>query len=71
MRKLPLTPKQKALYDFLKAYYKENGYSPTVSETAEAFCISRNAIVQRITALEQKGWIKKPFYGISRGITIV
>jgi len=58
--KLPLTRKQKAVFDFIDAYLAANGYSPTLEEIGAHFGMaSLNAVHKHITTLEQKGFIRR------------
>ena len=55
-----LTERQKHIYDFINIYIKENGYSPTFREIADANNIkSVNGVNDHLKALEKKGYIKK------------
>ncbi|HHT9119822.1 MAG TPA: transcriptional repressor LexA [Candidatus Hypogeohydataceae bacterium YC41] len=55
-----LTPGQSKFLSFLKRFYEEKGYPPTVRETKEGLGITSSMGVQRyFAALEEKGYIKR------------
>ena len=56
----PLTKKQKAIFDFVQAFQKKNGYPPTLEEIGEKFGLSSPATVhQYLDALRIKGYIQR------------
>jgi repressor LexA len=63
-----LSQKQKEVLDYLKEYYKKNGYTPTMNEVATNFSVSIPAIQNRYKELIYKGYISKPM-NKSRSIT--
>ncbi len=70
---MPITlyRRQKQILDFIRQYIDKYGYSPTLSEIAEALGVSSLATVhEHLTTLVQKGVIKR-FEGAVRGIEIV
>lgn len=63
--------RQKQILDFLRQYIEKYGYSPTLSEIAEAIGVHSLATVhEHIQTLALKGVIKK-FEGAVRGIEVV
>jgi len=55
-----LTPKQKAILDYLQSFFAEYGYSPTYREIAERFNLkSQGSVAQYLEALEEKGYLKR------------
>ncbi len=55
-----LTRRQKEMLDFLDHYIEENGYAPTIEETAAHFGLSSLATVHKhLTNLQNKGLIKR------------
>lgn len=55
-----LTNRQKEVLDFIKSYIAKHGYPPAVREIGAALGLSSPATTQsHITALENKGYIKK------------
>jgi repressor LexA len=54
-----LTKKQKEILDYLKSYYEENGFSPTLNEVAKAFHISISTVQGHFKELVYRGAIKK------------
>ena len=68
---MPITAKQRRVYEFIKRYIESNDEPPTIAEIGKHFQISSSASVHGIiTALEREGLIKKT-PNISRGIQIV
>lgn len=66
-----LTPRQKAIYDYIVAFREEHGCSPSIPELQRAFLIrSPNGVVGHLLALEAKGHIRRSKRG-SRQIDIV
>jgi len=56
----PITKKQKEVFDFVKVFIGDNGYSPTLEEIKKKFELSAVSTVhQHIGALIDKGYIKK------------
>ena len=56
---VPLTDRQRAIYDWIVDFCETNGYSPTVRELASAFDVNVNCIVGHIKVLARKGWITR------------
>ena len=68
---MPITAKQRRVYEFIKRFIESNDEPPTIAEIGRHFQISSSASVHGIlTALEREGLIKKT-PNISRGIQIV
>lgn len=68
---MPVTAKQRRVYEFIKGYVESNGEPPTIAEIGRHFQISSSASVHGIlSALEREGLIKRT-PNISRGISIV
>lgn len=68
---ITLYPKQKQILDFIKQYIDKYGYSPTLTEIAEAMNVTSLATVhEHLQTLEKKGVIKK-FSGAIRGIEVL
>lgn len=63
-----LTPKQKQIFEFIKKYYHQNGYSPSLKELAKHFKKSTATIHQYIAYLQKKGFISTPAKGTARGL---
>ncbi len=67
----PLTPRQKAIYDFIVDFRHNHGCSPSIPELQRAFFIrSPNGVVGHLLALEAKGFIRRSKRG-SRQIDVV
>lgn len=59
---MALTPRQKQVLDFLVGFGEKNGYSPSFEEIASGVNLASLATVHKhITALEQKGYLKRRF----------
>jgi repressor LexA len=70
---MPVTlyKRQKQILDFLSQYIQKNGYSPTLTEIAEAMGVSSLATVhEHLAAMVKKGVIRR-YEGAVRGIEIV
>lgn len=67
-----LTPKQREVFKFLKAYAKANGMPPTRSEIAAGFgWKSLNAAQQHLVLIARKGYIRLSEGSKSRGIAFL
>ncbi len=65
MSQLPLTPKQKAILDFITSFSEQNDYSPSYREIAEQFGLSSTAtIAEHIETLKQKGYLRDDLTGV-------
>lgn len=59
----PLTPKQKAVFDYLKRHIKERGYAPSFREIMGRFKLQSTATVStHLKTLQRKGYIEKATY---------
>ena len=68
---MPVTPRQKQVYEFLSRYIDVNKQPPTIAEIGRHFKMSSSASVHSILlSLEQEGMIKR-IPQVSRGIEIV
>jgi DNA (cytosine-5)-methyltransferase 1 len=68
---LPLTEKQKNIFDFIKEYIHENGISPTIEEIRKKFKLKAISTVHsHIESLIEKGYIAKT-ENYSRGLEII
>jgi repressor LexA len=68
---MPVTAKQRRVYEFIKRYIESNDEPPTIAEIGRHFQISSSASVHGILlALEREGLIKRTPH-ISRGIEII
>ena len=67
---MPITKRQKEVFDYIKSFIFENGYSPTLEETKRRLKLSSvSTVYQHINALIQKGYIKK-FDNLARAIEV-
>ena len=68
---MPVTAKQKRIYEFIRRYVESNQEPPTIAEIGRQFQMSSSASVHAIlTALEREGLIKR-IPNVSRGIELV
>ena len=68
---MPVTAKQKRVYDFIRRYRDSNYEAPTIAEIGRHFQLRSSASVHGILlALEREGLIKR-IPNVSRGIEIV
>lgn len=62
---LPLTPKQRAILDFITSFTEHHDYSPSYREIAEQFNLSSTATVaEHIDTLKQKGYLRDDLSGV-------
>src|SRR4051812_1915524 len=68
---MPVTAKQRRVFDFIRRYIGSNQEPPTIAEIGRQFQMSSSASVHGIlSALEREGLIKR-IPNISRGIEII
>lgn len=61
MDRYTLTKRQKEVYDYIRTYMKENSIAPYIREIQEGCRIQcYKAAVDKLLALEKKGYIKRP-----------
>jgi repressor LexA len=57
---IPLTDRQKQIYDFLAVTVREKGYAPSIPEIGQRFKIaSTRGVFDHLQALEKKGYVKR------------
>lgn len=64
---MPLTPKQKRVFDFIKDFSRKNGYPPTLQEIANHLRRSLSTAQHFVEELRQKGYLEKQNF-TARGI---
>ena len=68
---MPITAKQKRVYEFIRRYMASNEEPPTMAEIGRQFQMSSSASVHGIlSALEREGLIKR-IPNVSRGIQVI
>ena len=68
---MPVTAKQRRIYEFIRRYIESNQEAPTIAEIGRQFQMRSSASVHAVlTALEREGLIKR-IPNVSRGIQIV
>jgi len=70
MNRVPLTRRQSEILAYIREYVSQQGISPTLEEIANTFGVSRVTIFGHVGELEDKGFLKRPTRGISRGIIL-
>jgi repressor LexA len=53
-----LTPRQKAVLDFIRGYRKERGVSPTMDEIAESLDLNKKTVYEHLTRLRGRGAVE-------------
>src|SRR5829696_119419 len=70
-RVMPVTAKQRRIFEFIRRYIESNQEAPTIAEIGRQFQLSSSASVHAIlVALEREGLIKR-IPNVSRGIEVV
>jgi repressor LexA len=64
-----LTPRQLKIVGFIRDYFGQNGYAPTMQEIADHLGVSRPTVFEHIEALQAKGALRRPALR-SRGIEL-
>ena len=60
MRAMALTRRQREIYDFVREFIEEQGYSPSLEEIGERFGLSSVATVHKhVQHLTEKGYLRK------------
>lgn len=54
---VPMTPRQREIYDWIVDHCEQRGYSPTLREIAKTFGVAPNCIVGIIERLVARGWL--------------
>jgi repressor LexA len=68
---MPVTAKQRRMYEFIRRYIESNQEAPTIAEIGKQFQMRSSASVHAVlVALEREGLIKR-IPNVSRGIEIV
>jgi len=57
-----LTPRQRQIYEFVRAYVQEHGYAPTYEEIGSACGICKVTVLDHLRRLERKGLIQRRPY---------
>jgi repressor LexA len=64
-----LTPRQLEIVNFIREYFADKGYAPTMQEMADHLGVSRPTVFEHIEALEAKGALQRQALR-SRGIEL-
>ncbi len=54
-----LTTKQAEVLQFIKGFYKKNGYMPTYAEIGEGLEVSAKTVFDTVSRMEKKGYIQR------------
>lgn len=66
------TPRQRQVYEFLRAYIRRHGSAPTYEEIRRHFGFrSYYAVQKHLRALEERGALRSPWGGRKRALTLV
>jgi SOS-response transcriptional repressor LexA len=65
----PMTPKQRKLYNFVKAYRNRHGFGPTYGEIAEGLKVTHTPVFAMVHALVRNGHLT--ITGENRGVDTV
>ena len=69
--KLGITPKQKVVYDTIRDYIRQNGFSPSYEEIKQLIGSNSKSHVHRfVHQLKQRGWISFG-NGRNRSISVI
>ncbi|MGD0000190.1 MAG: transcriptional repressor LexA [Bryobacteraceae bacterium] len=69
---MELTERQREIYDFIVAFRRDNGCSPSIPEIQRAFDIrSPNGVAGHLHALQAKGYIRRSAERGSRQVNVV
>jgi repressor LexA len=70
MLDLVMTPKRKAILDFIRRYMAREGYAPSYREIMEEFSFrSPNSVFKHVRALAQEGYLRRA-WNARRGIVL-
>lgn len=67
----PVTPRQRAILDFISSSTRNRGTSPSRREIAAHFKITAGGLQKQIKALETKGVLRLPSGRAARGLQVV
>ncbi len=70
MTELTLTPKQLKIVRLIDAGRRRNGYSPTITELAEARKVSRPSVHEMVNTLIEKGALSRARSNVARGLLL-
>src|ERR1700745_4475475 len=68
---MPLTKRQREIFDYLNEFIQQHGYAPSLEEIGRRFGLSPPATVHKhLTNLQEKGFIKRA-WNRSRSVEMV
>ncbi|MFN0117794.1 MAG: transcriptional repressor LexA [Elusimicrobiota bacterium] len=59
MEKIPLTPKQQAIFEFIQSYIDENQIPPSLRDIGKHFDVSVGTVQDQVEAIQRKGYLDK------------
>jgi repressor LexA len=65
-----LSRRQQEVYDYIKKYCAENGYSPSLADVARGLSLHDSTIAVYVEALKRKGAVTSE-YRVARSLRIV
>src|SRR3989344_4986459 len=57
-----LSPRQKQIFEYIKKFLREKGYSPSLEEIGKRFKVGKSTAHQHVAALKEKGYLDKTNY---------
>ena len=67
---IKLSPKQRETLRFIKKFIEKKNYAPSIRQIGVKFGISKQAVFDRLTILENKGYIERD-HGVARSIRVL
>jgi SOS-response transcriptional repressor LexA len=68
-KRLPLTPRQREAYDFVRPFEKEKGYGPSIQEVAQFLGVSWGSAGKVLDALIEKQYLTRT-KGVNRSLRV-
>jgi len=65
-----LSRRQQEVFDFIKMYCKENGYSPSLADIAKGLNLHDSTVATYVQLLKEKGAVQSD-YRVARSLRVV
>jgi repressor LexA len=65
-----LSSRQQEVYNFIRQYCAENGFSPSLADVAKAIGLHESTAATYVAILKQKGFVKSE-YRVARSLRVV
>ena len=65
-----LSPRQQQVYDFIKEYHLQNGFSPSLADVADGVGLAVSTVATYVKLVKAKGYITSK-EGIPRSLKII